>query len=74
MKLVKYPGLIFEAKDLNLNSLPMSDCHLHTSWTDGEASVGEVYRMAVEVGLETILLVSTVEKQVLIGLRILLMK
>ena len=55
MKSVKYPGLIFEAKDLNLNSLPMSDCHLHTSWTDGEASVGEVYRMAVEVGLETIL-------------------
>lgn len=33
----------------------MTDCHLHTSWTDGEAPVIDVYRTAVECGLETIL-------------------
>lgn len=55
MKLIKYPGLIFEARNLNLKRLPMTDCHLHTSWTDGEAPVVDVYRTAVECGLETIL-------------------
>jgi histidinol phosphatase-like PHP family hydrolase len=49
------PGLIFEAKDLNLAALPQVDCHLHTSWTDGAASVQEVYHAAVESGLATVL-------------------
>jgi putative hydrolase len=49
------PGLIFRARDLDISRLPKIDCHLHTSWTDGEASVAEVYSAAVASGLETIL-------------------
>jgi putative hydrolase len=49
------PGLIFKARDLDLAHLPKTDCHLHTSWTDGEASVADVYSAAVASGLETIL-------------------
>lgn len=49
------PGLVFEARELNLSLLPRVDCHLHTSWTDGAATVGEVYRAAVDNGLETVL-------------------
>lgn len=48
-------GLIFEARKLDLSRLPKVDCHLHTSWTDGEASVAEVYDAAVCNGLKTIL-------------------
>ena len=48
-------GLIFKAREINLNLLPKSDCHLHTSWTDGKSSVSEVYKKAVSSGLETIL-------------------
>jgi putative hydrolase len=48
-------GLIFEARDLDLSCLPNVDCHLHTSWTDGEASVVDVYDAAVSNGLQTIL-------------------
>lgn len=51
----KYPGLIFEAKELLLSDLPTIDCHLHTSWTDGAASVAEVYAAAVENQLNTVL-------------------
>lgn len=54
-KSIKHPGLIFESRSLVLNSLPMCDCHLHTSWTDGDASVKDVYSAAVDSGLETIL-------------------
>lgn len=49
------PGLIFKARDLNLQHLPKTDCHLHTSWTDGEASVADIYSAAVACGLNTIL-------------------
>src|SRR5262245_51083435 len=49
------PGLIFRARDLDLLALPRIDSHLHTSWTDGEATVQEVHRRAVECGLSTIL-------------------
>ena len=48
-------GLIFGARDLDLGLLQKSDCHLHTSWTDGQSSVSEVYEKAVSAGLETIL-------------------
>jgi putative hydrolase len=51
----KFPGLIFNARDLDLNNLPKTDCHLHTSWTDGEASVRDVYSAAVACGLKNIL-------------------
>jgi putative hydrolase len=49
------PGLIFRARDLDLAALPRIDSHLHTSWTDGESTVQEVYGRAVECGLSTIL-------------------
>lgn len=48
-------GLIFDARELDLSDLPRIDSHLHTSWTDGEATVDEVYRAAVRSGLTTIL-------------------
>jgi histidinol phosphatase-like PHP family hydrolase len=51
----KASGLIFDAKSLDLKNFPKTDCHLHTSWTDGEASVAEVYSAAVECGLKNIL-------------------
>jgi putative hydrolase len=51
----RFAGLIFEAKNLDLKNLPKTDCHLHTSWTDGEASVAEVYSAAVACGLKNIL-------------------
>jgi histidinol phosphatase-like PHP family hydrolase len=54
-KAEKYPGLIFEANDLDLANLPRIDCHLHTSWTDGTANVEDVFRVAVERNLTTIL-------------------
>lgn len=54
-KLRNCPGLIFNARDLELGNFPRTDCHLHTSWTDGEASVLDVYSAAVASGLNTIL-------------------
>ena len=51
----KHSGIIFSAKELNLRDLPKVDCHLHTSWTDGEATVGEVYAEAIANNLESIL-------------------
>jgi histidinol phosphatase-like PHP family hydrolase len=54
-KPTKLPGLIFEARSLDLANLPKVDCHLHTSWTDGADTVEEVYRAALESGLTTIL-------------------
>lgn len=55
MKPIKLPGLIFESRELDVGKLPKTDCHLHTSWTDGDASVADVYSAAVKNGLETIL-------------------
>lgn len=54
-KPIRLPGLIFEARSLDLANLPKVDCHLHTSWTDGAGSVAEVYHAALENGLTTIL-------------------
>lgn len=54
-KVKQSPGLIFEARNLNFSHIPKTDCHLHTSWTDGEASVAEVYSAAVANGLDAIL-------------------
>lgn len=54
-KAKRHSGLIFEASDLDLAQLPRVDCHLHTSWTDGTASVEEVYRAAADSGLTSIL-------------------
>ena len=48
-------GLIFEATELNLDTLPRIDSHLHTSWTDGKATVDAVYAAAVEHKLTTVL-------------------
>lgn len=50
-----FSGLIFDARSLDLNCLPLVDCHLHTSWTDGVGSVEEVYRAALDCGLTAIL-------------------
>ena len=46
--LLNHPGLIFEARDLALGALPKIDSHLHTSWTDGKATVDAVYAAAIE--------------------------
>lgn len=54
-KVTALHGLIFKARDLDLSNLPKTDCHLHTSWTDGEASVADVYEAAVAGGLNAIL-------------------
>lgn len=55
IKPARLPGLIFEARSLDLANLPKVDCHLHTSWTDGADTVEEVYQAALENGLTTIL-------------------
>lgn len=47
--------LIFDSRKLDLAQLPRVDCHLHTSWTDGKATVAEIYHRANELGLEAIL-------------------
>ena len=47
--------LIFDACKLDITRLPRVDCHLHTSWTDGKATVSEIYDRANEIGLEAIL-------------------
>lgn len=54
-KAEKAKSIIFEAKHLDLKNFPKTDCHLHTSWTDGEGSVAEVYAAAVKCGLKNIL-------------------
>ena len=54
-KCTERSGLIFQAKALDLANLPRIDSHLHTSWTDGESTVEEVYRAAVKSGLSTVL-------------------
>jgi histidinol phosphatase-like PHP family hydrolase len=47
--------LIWRAVDIDLEHLPMIDTHLHTSWTDGEASVEDMYEAALNMNLKTIL-------------------
>jgi len=47
--------IIYNARKLDLNALPRVDAHLHTSWTDGEPSVEQVYEKAQELGLIAIL-------------------
>ena len=47
--------LIMRALDIDLEKIPMIDTHLHTSWTDGEASVKDMYQAAVNMNLRTIL-------------------
>ena len=49
------PPLIFEARTLDYSRWPRIDSHLHTSWTDGKATVAETYQRAVELSLEVIL-------------------
>ncbi len=48
-------GLIFEAIKLDLNNLPRIDSHLHTSWTDGDSSVEDVFSMVLKNKLSTVL-------------------
>jgi len=50
-----YPGMIYEANDINFKDLPKIDCHLHTSWTDGEPTVKQIYENAVNKNLTNIL-------------------
>ena len=54
-KFKERPGLIFQAKALNLQDLPRIDSHLHTSWTDGADTVDAVYQAALANGLATVL-------------------
>ena len=55
LRKLKNPGLIFQARELDLTNLPRVDSHLHTSWTDGKATVDAVHRAAVASGLATVL-------------------
>lgn len=52
---IENSGLIFQANELDLSNLPRIDSHLHTSWTDGKATVEEVYRAAIASELATVL-------------------
>ena len=49
------PGIIFSANSLTFASLPRTDCHLHTCWTDGVGTCLEVYQTACDMKLDTIL-------------------
>lgn len=49
------PTIILEARALDLDDLPRTDAHIHTSWTDGKATVAEVYEHASAMGLSAIL-------------------
>ena len=48
-------GLIFKARSVNTNFLPAVDCHLHTSWTDGQCSAEEMHVAAVKSEISVIL-------------------
>ena len=52
---LRKPGLIFRSNELDLANPPRVDSHLHTSWTDGEATVEEVYRAALDSRLTAVL-------------------
>jgi len=47
--------LVFDARRLDAARLPRTDCHLHTSWTDGKGSVQQVHERALVAGLGAIL-------------------
>lgn len=47
--------LIFNSNEIDIQNTPSIDSHLHTNWTDGKASVKEVYSQAVRENLHTIL-------------------
>jgi histidinol phosphatase-like PHP family hydrolase len=49
------PGLVFKASDIDTSRIPKTDCHLHTSWTDGKNTVVEMYEAAVDNQLDKIL-------------------
>jgi putative hydrolase len=48
-------GLIFQASSLDMRNLPRIDSHLHTSWTDGAATVEDMHKAAIVCGLSTVL-------------------
>ena len=53
-KSIDYPYLI-SAKELLRNKVvPRYDFHIHTNYTDGKATVGQVFEKALEFGLEAI--------------------
>ena len=45
--------IMFRARDIDIYKPPRVDCHLHTSWTDGDASVSEVYEASVSAKLSS---------------------
>lgn len=47
--------IIFPARTLERQDLPRVDAHLHTSWTDGQPSVHDVYVWAAREGFSAIL-------------------
>ena len=48
-------ALVFKARSLDFTNLPKVDCHIHTSWTDGVNTVKEVYKVAQQNELTSIL-------------------
>lgn len=49
-------------KSISKHDIPNIDLHLHTNWTDGKASVSDMYNCAVKNGLEYILFSEHVRK------------
>lgn len=49
------PGLIFEARKIDLHRFPKVDGHIHTNWTDGVPTINQVYEQAQHIGLSAIL-------------------
>lgn len=52
---IKDSGLIFKVSDLDLENLPKIDAHLHTSWTDGEATIMAMQEAAIKSQLTAVL-------------------
>lgn len=50
-----YGKLIFRARDISHTNLPKTDCHIHTSWTDGKNTINEMFYQAEKIGLLSIL-------------------
>ena len=51
-----HPSCIISAVDLlESKKVPLSDFHIHTHYTDGKASVKEVFEKEIEKKLETII-------------------
>lgn len=47
--------LLSQVQEFSADSPPLFDFHLHTTWTDGENTVAEMYEQAVQCGLRWIL-------------------